>query len=259
MQYLAIRLTHPDNVYDPAWDSLYIDKITQVLSQIGTVEKATYGHEISLKTKKHHFHWHIQLEPLKGVKQKKGISNYVKRHLKEKHDLDLPKGQGYSIKQVTPQPKLLTNPDDPDEDPDYDPIWRWHGYVFKDLKHFEDMVMVHQQGFTTQQLRDMWAAARRERQKAIENFRKYENKLNNDKQSRKLLWDWLDKNLPEDLLDKGKCNELYPNPHRLVSERIVQYNIEYNDFRIPMDLKRRSVSYLAYRGCLPSILANIIL
>lgn len=59
--FIAIRLTHPDNALDPSWDTHYIDKISQVLGEIGTISKSTYGHEISVKTKKHHFHWHVQL------------------------------------------------------------------------------------------------------------------------------------------------------------------------------------------------------
>lgn len=244
MEYLGIRLTHPDNVYDPAWDSMYIDKISQVLNQLGTITKSTYGHEISVKSHKHHFHWHVQLERHSDAKQVKGISNYVKRHLKETHQLELPKGQGYSIKTVKPDTDIL----------------RWHGYVFKDLPKYEDIVMIHQLGFSGEELLEMWSAAHRERELSIKTFQKHENKLNNDKQSRKLLWEWLDQQIPEDLLAKdGALSEFYPNPHRLVAEKIVEYNIKYNDYKIPMDLKRRAVSYLAYKGMMPSIIANLIL
>ena len=240
MEHIAIRLTHPDNVYDPAWDSLYIDKITQVLNQKGTIRKATYGHEISVKTKKHHFHWHIQLEYHPDTKQIKGFSNYVKRHLKATHDLDLPKSYSIIYKDKAPDPS------------------RWHGYNFKDLKQYEDMIMIHQVGFSGQQLRDMWSAATRERELSIKQYEKHENKMNNDKQSRKLVWDWLDSELPN-LQIKDLFNEQKDDIMHTVATKIVEYNITYNDYKIPMDLKRRVIQYLAYKGMHPGHIARILI
>lgn len=243
MEYISVRLTHPDNVEDLSWDNLYIDKITQVLQPLGIIAKATYGHEVSVKTKKHHFHWHIQLERHQDVKRKKGISNYIKRHLKEKHELDLPPGQCYSIK-TKEIPEAEIN--------------RWHGYLFKDITNYEDIIMIHQIGFSGQELRDMWSAAARERELSIKTFEKHENKMNNDKQSRKLVWDWLDKELPQ-LHISNNFNEQKDDVMHIVGSKIVEYNIQYNDYKIPMDLKRRVISYLAYKGMHPGHIARLLL
>jgi hypothetical protein len=242
--FIAIRLTHPDNALDPSWDTHYIDKISQVLGEIGTISKSTYGHEISVKTKKHHFHWHVQLERHPDAKQIKGISNYVKRHLKDKHQLELPKGQGYSIQTVQPEGEAII---------------RWHGYVLKDLETYDDIVMIHQIGFTGQELRDMWSAARRERELSIKTYNKHENKLNNDKQSRKLLWDWLDQQLPHLALPQEYFNPQKDDIFHLVATKIVEYNIQFNDYKIPMDLKRRVISYLASKGMAPGHIAMILM
>lgn len=253
LTYLAIRLTHPDNVYDPAWDTHYISKITEVLGDLGTLVKTTYGHEVSVKTKKHHFHWHVQLERHPDAKQIKGISNYVKRHLKARHDIELPKS--YTIQEVHPERRAK----DEDEDDIKENLHRWHGYVFKDLKKYEDMIMIHQMGFSGQELRDMWSAARREREQSIKTFEKHENKLNNDKQSRKLLWEWLDQELPH---LKGLKEHFHPqkdDDFHAVATKIVEYNIKYNDYKIPMDLKRRTIQYMAYKGMDPGHIAMILM
>ena len=225
LEYLAIRLTHPENVHDQAWDNHYIDKIIQVLKEKGTITKATYGHEIAVKNKRHHFHYHLELELHEGKKLCGGISDYIKRNLKSKHELELPKGQ-YTIMNVTKTKEAKREP--------------WFGYVLKDIKSYDDIYMIHQIGFTGNQLREMWSAAARQRELSIKQYQKYENKMNNDKEIRGKTWNWLDQQLPTHTLKDGDA------PY-LIAKKIVEYNRKYNDYKIPMDLKRRVVQYMAYR------------
>lgn len=249
-QAISIRLTHPDNVYDPAWDQHYLDKIIQVISCLGVVQYLTYGHEISIKQKKHHFHAHLRYTV--STKYIKGISNYVKRHLKDEHDMDLP--PSYSISHVTlhePKKDSLTLPEEE--------ACRWHGYVFKDYKTFEEIPKHLQQGFSDNELRDMWIRATTERKKSIATFKKHENKLNADKQSRKLLWEWLDKELPHLQPPSEHFAPQKDDIFHLVGTKIVEYNITYNDFRIPMDLKRRVIQYLAYKGMSAGHIAMVLM
>jgi hypothetical protein len=243
--YLGIRLTHPDNVHDPAWDSEYIGKILEVLLPLGELKQMTYGHEVSVKSKRHHFHCHVSIDWDPQRKYIKGLATYIRRHLAEDHKVYLPEGHLSCIKQFTTFKKDTTPS-------------RWFGYLFKD---FEEQPTQHIHGFTPEEVRDMWIAAKRERELTIKTFDKHENKLNNDKQSRKLLWEYLDQWLPDLPIkpDKNLPSLLVPCPLRMVASRIVEYNITYNDYRIPMDLRRRAIQYLAYRGMPAWQITNLIL
>lgn len=249
--YLGIRLTHPDNVYDPAWDAEYIGKILEVLQPLGEIKQHTYGHEVSVKSKRHHFHFHLSMDWDPQRKYIKGLASWIRRRLAEDHELVLPEGSNCCIKQFL-QFKANTSPE------------RWFGYVFKDMKDLEDQSKKdpwawpdkHNHGFPPEDIHDMWCRATTEREIAIKQYQKHENKLNNDKQSRARLWEYLDskiEGLPDDTLENPQC------PLRIVCDHIIEYNIAYNDYRIPMDIKRRAVCYLAYKGMPAWKLRNIIL
>ena len=125
-----------------------------------------------------------------------------------------------------------------------------------------------QTGFTDREVELMWTEARTEREVAVKTFEKHENKMNADKQSRKLLWEWLDSQVEDgnlDLevdhtqIDRGESMRSERHVLHAVAENIVQYNIEFNDFKVPMDLKRRAIQYLAYRGFSARQITNYIL
>ena len=104
----------------------------------------------------------------------------------------------------------------------------------------------------------MLTQAQTEREIAKKTFEKHENKLNNDKQNRTLMWEWLDEKFPKKF-NMSFNPDRAQDPYYQVAAAIVEYNTKYNDYKIPMDLKRRTVCYLAYRGVSPDMLAAIIL
>lgn len=240
MKYVSIR------VDCDAEQALLIKRaLAYVLVTYGDIVRGTYGHEVSIKAKKPHFHWHVEFRPTK--KLNKAFSPWVKRE----YDKLITQFMGptwfpgleplhhYSIKIM----------DEIDEN-------RWFRYPFKDL----DVIDYPEQvGFTREELSLMMARAQTEREIALKTFEKHENKLNNDKQSRKLLWEWLDQQLPD--LDASKYalfNE-HNNPYHQVATKIVEYNVSYNNYKIPMDLKRRTIQYMAYKGLEPGHIARLIL
>jgi len=233
MKYLSIR------VDCDAEEAVHIkNRLAATLAPLGDIVRGTYGHEVSIKAKKPHFHWHIEIDDTKPFL--KAFSQWVKREYdkRAKYEQADPLHH-YSIKVLTETPDL-----------------RWYRYPFKDL----DLIQpTEQTGFTEQELHDMLTQATTEREISKKTFEKHENKLNNDKQSRKLLWDWLDEKFPALELRLQKINPDRSNdPCRLVATAIVDYNKEYNDYKIPMDLKRRTICYLAYRGLSSALISDIL-
>lgn len=227
-------------------------RLTYVLANLGcTIVRGTYGHEVSLKAKKSHFHWHIHVTAPKFAK---AFSKQIKSAYDKQVDHELETDLTIGVHDDHPIPSPLTNfaikviesPDDTN---------RFFRYPFKDIEEYSP---TQQTGFTEEELNTMLTQATTEREIAKKTFQKHENKLNNDKQNRTLMWEWLDEKFP------AKFNMSFnpdrtQDPYYKVAAAIVEYNATYNDFKIPMDLKRRTVCYLAYRGVAPDLLASIIL
>eukprot|EP00661_Eupelagonemidae_sp_cell13_P000188 gene187-574_t len=158
----GIRLTHPDNVYDPAWDTEHIGKILEVLQPLGEIKQHTYGHEVSVKSKRHHFHFHLSMDWDPQRRYIKGLASWIRRRLAEDHEVLLPEGSNCCIKQFL-KFKDNTSPE------------RWFGYVFKDMKDLKDQSKKdpwawpskHNHGFHTEDIHDMWCRATTEREIAI--------------------------------------------------------------------------------------------
>ena len=231
MESIGIRFNSPTNTYDPEWDAVVIEKINRCLSPLGEIVKATYGYEVGTKNRKHHFHYHIQIDNTNVAKKfPSAIFQWIKAHI----DMKIEKGQ-FAVQNNTKKQQDIN---------------RWHGYLFKDLESYEDIVMIHQIGFSGEELKLMWSAAAAERKAAIKQFEKHENKLNNDKQERRKVWSWLDEQLPDLAVPDQKIHDYArgTDPLYIVGSKIVEYNKKYNDYKIPMDLKRRCIQYLAYRN-----------
>ncbi|AXH74206.1 MAG: putative replicase [Cressdnaviricota sp.] len=203
------------------------------LSPFGDVTKATFGDEIAVKTKKSHFHYHCEIQTNSlSKKWLKGMSSYISRNI----DLELPKGK-YCIK--------------PPQDTDTFPS-RWFGYPLKDYTSYDSLPLKHILGFTDDEIKSMWLQASAERKASLVIHEKHENKMNNDKQSRALLWKWLDDELPnlgEKRFRKSKATgeNVRVDDYLEAASKIVEYNRKYNDYKIPMDLQRRTIAYLVYR------------
>ncbi|AXQ66184.1 MAG: putative replicase [Cressdnaviricota sp.] len=222
-RYLGIRC---DVVKEDA-DSLH-SLVLKCLQNHGTLVKGTYGHEISLKAKKEHFHFHVLM---KFDKVNKYLSKFIKRKFDEENPTNpLVK---YAIKV---EDKVNEN--------------RFFRYPFKDLDTCDRSKQI---GFTESELTEMEIQSKTEREISKKQFEKHENKLNNDKTSRKLLWEYLDE-------QKIDCEIRMEHPYQdavgdrsyrqvfyEICEAIVEYNVKFNDFKIPMDLKRRAISYMAYK------------
>lgn len=244
--WFAIRvdLTDPDH---NVWEDVHL--IETALAEFGVIVKCTFGREEALKTKKDHYHMHFELDH-EGRSLKKGMSSWLKRKLPTVfHD------RGYSIQTKSDEPTI-----------------RWYGYVFKDYLKFEDVptdlywldsignYVEPQKGFSRDELFEMWAAAKREREQAKEKFEKFENKMNNDMEVRAKTWAWLDEQLPNlDVTRNAGLATREQDPAFDVAVKLVEYHRVYNNFKIPMDLKRRVVSYLSYRGASDFVIANYIL
>ena len=228
-RYISIR------VDCPASDATQLrQNIHKCLAPLGTIVRGTYGHEVSLKAKKEHFHNHIQLQLSRPLP--KAFSQWIKREYDRLYEIPLP-FNAYSIKLLKEDPPTLD---------------RWFRYPFKDLDAIDSSAQI---GFTLQEQSLMLVAAKTEREITKKTFEKHENKLNNDKQSRKLLWEYLDSKLPHLSLQ----SDVWHVAQHDIATHIVQYNIEFNDYKIPMDLKRRTLSYMAYRGMEPTLIASIII
>lgn len=215
----------------------FLTAFRSVLKPFGDVAYATYGLETAKKTKKEHFHYHLGLQPTENsIPFKKVMSSYVYRNWK---------GAAFpSCKKA----KSITHPEQSDDFPT-----RWFSYPLKDYPDFKDVPIDLCLGFSELELKEMYYVASAERKAADVKLEKYENKLNNDKQSRALLWEWLDNELPnlgEKKFRKSKATGelVLVDPILETSMKIVEYNRLYNDYRIPMDLQRRTISYLSYRG-----------
>lgn len=225
-----------------------VQRLTHVLINLGcTIVRGTFGHEVSLKAKKEHFHWHIHVTAPKFAK---AFSKQIKSAYDRQVDFELEMDPT-----ADPVPesltgrfsiKVLTVPEDTN---------RFFRYPFKDL---EEIDLGLQSGFTVEELNTMLTQAKTEREIAKKTFEKHENKLNNDKQSRTLMWEWLDEKFPKKF-NMSFNPDRAQDPYHQVAAAIVEYNTKYNDYKIPMDLKRRTVCYLAYRGVPPDLLAAIIL
>lgn len=229
-RYLGIRVDCPKSQAPHI-----LTRLASVIEKLGTIVRGTYGHEVSVKAKKEHFHWHIQLSS--PAKLPKALSKWIKSAYDKEDPLSDPLHH-YAI-------KVLDTPDD---------VNRFFRYPFKDLDSYEASQQV---GFHKEDLDKMMTQATTEREIALKTFEKHENKLNNDKQNRALLWEYLDAELPNLKLTRLNPDHSY-DPCRLVATAIVQYNITYNDCKVPMDLKRRTLCYLAHRGLLASLIADRI-
>lgn len=245
MKHLAIRVDTPDASYD----ALVLAALLEKLAVFGTVTRCIYAHEIAVKTEKPHFHAHITLDTTESSKKwPKGISSYLARRvIADDPDQLTWLGSQHANKTLkfTYAEKHLKTTED------YD---RWQRYPLKDIKQYSDISMIHQIGYSGEDLKLMWTAARTEREQSLKTFQKHENKLNNDKQERQKMWDWLDEQLPDlhcrETVHNTAGNITVYDPMDLVSEQIVVYNIKYNNYKIPMDLKRRTIQYVAYRQVL---------
>lgn len=223
-------------------------RLEHVLNNLGChIVRGTYGHEVSVKSKKQHFHWHIQVNK-DGQAFSKHLSKQIKSHYDRSVDQELENDPTSTASPLSKfSIKVLEQPEDAN---------RFFRYPFKDIEEYD---LSLQRGFTDQELHDMMTQARTEREIALKTFEKHENKLNNDKQNRALLWEYLDQMFPDIELRMSKINPDRSNdPCRLVGSAIVKYNIEYNDHKIPMDIKRRTICYLAYRGLESSIICDIL-
>lgn len=222
-KYLACRFDQDGDT------SELVQSLQQVLSSFGEIVQSTYGEEIAVKTKKPHFHYHIKILN-DGIKWRKGIQTYVKRHI------DYPELPPHSIVDVTERMQ--------DEE-------RWFRYVLKDQKDFGEIRSEYNIGFSESQLKNMYLEAKAERKISLEQYNKYENKLNNDRTERNKLWRYLDEKLitipPVQKVAINGGNIEYSSPMETVASEMVNYFIKYNNYNIPMDLKRRSIAYLSYR------------
>lgn len=247
-RYLGIRVDSLAH-YAPT----VVRRLQFVLDKLGyTIIRGTYGHEVSLKAKKSHFHWHIQVQAESFYKHP---SKQIKTAYDKQVDHDIENDPTLGTTDDNPIPGPLTNyaikvVDKPDDDN------RFFRYPFKDL---DDIDQGLQFGFTYEELNTMLTQAKTEREIAKKTFEKHENKLNNDKQNRTLLWEYLDAQFPDIELRLHKLNPDRSNdPCKLVGTAIVKYNTEFNDYRIPMDLKRRTICYLAYRGLSSDLICDIL-
>lgn len=232
--YLAIRVdceTHAEGLP-------IMHRIKTILETEFVIVRATYGHEVSLKAKKGHFHWHVEVSHDKPLRA--AFSAWIKREYDKLAVMASPPEplHHYAIKVI----KQV------DEN-------RWFRYPYKDLDTIDSSA---QTGFTLEQQSLMLCAAKTERDMAKKTFEKHENKLNNDKQSRALMWEWLDAELPQLKLTSELFNE-QNSPMHQIATKIVEYNIKYNDYKIPMDLKRRTIMYMAYKGLHPGHIARILI
>lgn len=233
-----------------------VERLHHVLENLGClIVRGTFGHEVSVKSKKEHMHWHIEISK-EGHAFAKHMSKQIKTAYDKQvaHEIATDPTLGVSDNHVIPSPlqhfsiKVLEECDD---------VNRFFRYPFKDVEEHEIYMM--SSGFTDEELKVMWVQARTEREIALKIFEKHENKLNNEKQDRALLWEYLDDKFPHLELRLYKVNPDRSNdPCRLVASAIVAYNVEYNHFKVPMDLKRRTISYLAYRGMDPSIICDLL-
>jgi hypothetical protein len=241
-RYLGIRVDA-----SPEESPHVVHRLQHVLTNLGcTIVRGTYGHEVSLKAKKEHFHWHIHVKA-------KSIAKHFSKQIKSAYDRQVDQELSISDNVGAPFPltgrfsiKVLTAPEDTN---------RFFRYPFKDL---EDLPDTHQLGFTEEELNTMLTQAKTEREIAKKTFEKHENKLNNDKQNRQLMWEWLDKQFPNKF-NMSFNPDRSEDPYYKVAAAIVEYNALYNDHKIPMDLKRRTVCYLSHRGVSPFLLCSIIL
>lgn len=228
---------------DPEMDSdAYRSAFRRCLKPLGDVVYATYGKEIAKKTKKEHFHYHIGIQPTSDhVSPPSGLPSYCKRNWTGP---PLPKGKGHSIY----KPDIKNYPID--EFPT-----RWYSYPLKDYSSFDHIPQDLCLGFSEDELKSMFYVASAERAVADTKLKKYENKLNNDKQSRQLVWEWLDEELPNLCERKFRRSKVSGemvliDPILETAKKLVEYNRLYNDYKIPMDLQRRVISYLAYRNAM---------
>lgn len=234
-KYLGIRC----DVLKDESDMLH-ELVLATLMQHGTIVKATFGHEVSLKAKKEHFHFHVLM---KFDKVNKHLSKFIKRKFDEEHP-EAPL-KNYAIKVE----------DSVNEN-------RFFRYSFKDLEECDRSKQI---GFTESELIEMEIQSKTERELAKKQFEKHEAKLNNDKTSRKLLWEYLDE-LKINCVVYFQCptqmmpgDRSYREIFQEICEAIVEYNVKFNDFKIPMDLKRRAISYMAYKGVDTYYLTQLVL
>lgn len=274
MKYLGIRVDTPDASYDAP----VLDTLLGLLAPFGKVTHCVYAHEISVKTKKDHFHAHLILDETIDSTKKwlKGISSYLCRKIND-NDPDHTTWLGLQLANRTLKytfaEKKLCDSDVP----------RWQRYPLKDIEEWScntsrapwmQSVPIpalpkigrwKALGYTPEELKLMWVAARTERELSLKTFAKHENKLNNDKQERKKVWDWLDKELHDleeahSLVSISNGEHCFYDPIPLIADAIVEYNISFNNYRIPMDLKRRTIAYAAYRKVLsPRQISNMLM
>ncbi len=234
--YFAIRLDAPDSP-EPYWPHPRITSIHNALKSFGIITHRTYGREIAKKTKKEHIHLHFALEH--ELPLKKGMSSWIKRHTPD----GTLEPYSYSIQTHT---KTVDR--------------EWYGYVFKDYEEFDKIPLSFQIGFSITELREMWAAAKALRVAAVKKFEKFENKMNNDMEVRAKTWAWLDAELPNlDVHKNAGITTREQDPAHVVAVKLVEYHRVYNNYKIPMDLKRRVVQYLSHRGYPDWAVANYIL
>lgn len=242
MKHIKARFDSPSDSHDVLWDRIMVSHFEDYISQFGIITKATYAHEISVKSKKHHYHNHLTIDesiPRDGVANKKlikGLSSGFKRYMKEK-DLNI---KNYAI--------IV-------EDKSVDD--QWYGYLFKDIQNSTDIDLSMQHGFTEQEIHNLWTVATALRKKSLAEFNKYENKLNNDKQSWTKLCQYLDENVkkPEpppntDCHVSSQVIHSYWNELQYdVGVHIIRYNQLYNDHKIPMknDILRKTFRYISQK------------
>lgn len=227
MKYLAFRFDDPQNIHNPVFDSQMVHHINVFIDAYGQLRRATFGHEVAVKTKKHHFHYHIEIDntsPREGRANKtflKGMSSKFKRYMEE---LNL-KIKNYSIK----EPKELA------------PSLQWFGYLFKDIPHYDQIHQPLQHGFTSNELKSLHAVATALRKKSLEEFNKHENKLNNDKLMWSKLSEYIDNEVhfePMSPVDHGMAmssviRSNHERDKQKVGVAIIEYMRKYNDHKLP--------------------------
>lgn len=262
MKYLGLRLDIPLALASPLEYEEYIDGIlsryNNILRTFGEIKQITYGLEIAIKTKKLHFHYHVGIDPqLDSKNWLKGMSSYITRNW------GVPSTTTSDIKCALPPNGYSISPPKKPTDEGFD-ITRWFGYPFKDYSDHSLLSFERIKGFTEEEIQFMYLRATAERKVSLATYQKHENKLNNDKISRDNMWKWLDEQLPNLAPAKNLVTNAgevtHYNPVEIVAEKIVEYHCVYNNYNIPMDLKRRSLSYVAKRGVMTyNALANWIM
>lgn len=243
-KYIDTRFDILPDIYMSSPDQ--IDSLLAYVSHHGKILWYTAGWEISLKTKKHHCHIRIILEETKTAPKaySQAFKNYI--HNKTNHKLGM---KTFMVKCTKPT----------------DLVHTFMRYPLKDYNKFEDIPQEYQYGFTTEQLYDLWSVSHHERLKAIKQYNKYENKLNNDKTQWGKVCDYIDtacaadfnfqkliKN-DEETSDDSENDDTVCNLDILeaISIKMLEYAISYNDCKFSKTIiHKQALKYLAQRQIL---------